>query len=203
MRSRDPEKTRQLIRFIDSYYDAYRHTPSIREIAEHISMTKSSVHNYLSALRDEGIIDFDGRMIVTEKINDEIAGYNRAGVVGSVPCGLPALEQECVEGYVNLPISLFGGGDLFVLHTYGDSMTGAGIDPGDIVVVRKKPYAENGDIVVAYVEGEGNTLKRYYRDEKNRHVILHPENDRYEDIVVQDCAIQGVVIKIIKDANAS
>ncbi|MDO5436363.1 MAG: transcriptional repressor LexA [Clostridia bacterium] len=203
MRHRDPEKMRQLISFIDDFYDAYHRTPSTREISEHIDMTKSSVYNYLEALRNEGVIDFDGKMIVTESINKEISGYNKTGVIGSVPCGQTALEEARVEEYINLPVSVFGGGDLYLLHAYGDSMTGAGIDPGDLVVVRKRSYAENGDLVIAYVEGEGNTLKRYYRDEKNKRVILHPENKKYTDIVVKDCVIQGVVMNIIKYTDAA
>lgn len=203
MRHRDPEKMRQLISFIDDFYDAYHRTPSIREIAGQTDMTRSTVYNYLEALRNEGIIDFDGKMIVTESINKEISGYNKTGVIGSVPCGQTALEEARVEEYINLPVSVFGGGDLYLLHAYGDSMTGAGIDPGDLVVVRKRSYAENGDLVIAYVEGEGNTLKRYYRDEKNKRVILHPENKKYTDIVVKDCVIQGVVMNIIKYTDAA
>ena len=79
-------------------------------------------------------------------------------------------------------------------------MIDAGIDSGDLVVVQKQTYAQDGDIVVAYVEGEGNTLKRYHNDQEHRLIILHPENEKYKDIVVQDCKIQGVVRKIIKNA---
>ena len=72
---------------------------------------------------------------------------------------------------------------------------------GDLVVVQKQSYAMEGDIVVAYVEGEGNTLKRFHKDEKGKRVILHPENDKYQDIIVKDCKIQGIVTTIIKKAR--
>lgn len=203
MRRKDPEKMKELIDYIDRYYEAYHRTPSTREISEHTSLTKSSVFNYLSALREEGLIDYDGKMIVTEKINDQISGYNRAGILGTIPCGQMTLEQESVEDFVNLPVNLFGGGELYILRTYGDSMIGAGIDSGDIVVVRKQSSAHDGDIVVAFVEGEGNTLKTYCDDREHHRVILHPENEKYQDIIVKNCRIQGVVVNIIKETNAA
>ena len=75
-------------------------------------------------------------------------------------------------------------------------MTGAGIDDGDLVLIRKQEEAQNGDIVVAFVEGEGNTLKRYRM--YGHTVFLHPENPKYRDIPLKDCKIQGVAISVIK-----
>ena len=76
-------------------------------------------------------------------------------------------------------------------------MIEAGIDDGDLVVVKKQLYADDGDIVVALVDNQ-NTLKRFYRDNDNRKVILHPENKWMKDIVVDDCFIQGVACHVIK-----
>ena len=96
-----------------------------------------------------------------------------------------------------LPVALFGQGDFFILRTSGNSMIEAGIEPGDLVVVRKQNTAEEGDIVVALVDNE-TTLKRFYRDKKHRCIRLHPENSRMKDIHVQDCTIQGVAQNVIK-----
>lgn len=199
MRHKDPKLMQEIIDFIDQYYDTYRSMPTTREIAQNTTLEKSAVYNYLVAMRDNGMIDYDGKMIVTERIGKRIYEYNKAALVGYVPCGALAMEEASIEDYVELPISIFGCGDLYILHAYGDSMTGAGIDPGDLVVVQKQPYANDGDIVVAYVEGEGSTLKRYMDDPKNKRIILHPENEKYPDIVAKDCQIQGVVRKIIKN----
>ena len=76
-------------------------------------------------------------------------------------------------------------------------MIDAGIDDGDYVVVKKQCEAKEGDIIVALVDNQ-NTLKRYYLDEKNKKIILHPENKQMEDIIVDDCYIQGVACKVIK-----
>lgn len=85
----------------------------------------------------------------------------------------------------------------FILRASGQSMIEAGIDDGDLVVVRKQVEANEGDIVVALVDNQ-NTLKRYYRDNANKKIILHPENKTMKDIIVDDCYIQGVACHIIK-----
>ena len=77
-------------------------------------------------------------------------------------------------------------------------MVDAGIDDGDLVLVRQQETAEYNDIVVALVDNEV-TLKRYRPDPANRRIILHPENKRFKDIIVDGCQIQGVAIKVIKD----
>lgn len=203
MRYKDPAKREKILKYIDEYYDLHYRTPNMREIADGTSIPKSTVALYLTALRDEGVLDYDRRGIITERVQDDLTGFNRAGMIGAIPCGQMMLEKENIETYVNLPIDIFGRGELYILRAYGDSMTGAGIDSGDLVVIRKQEYANNGDIVVAYVEGEGNTLKTFYDDRKYRRVILHPENEKYKDIIVKDCKIQGVVMEIIKKTQAS
>ena len=202
MRTKDPKKMKEMIDFIDAFYLVYHRTPSVREIAEGTTLSKSSVATYLAALRDDGEIDYDKKLIRTDRINGQITGYIPAGIIGAIPCGQMEMETENVEEYVNLPISIFGRGELYILRTYGDSMIGAGIDEKDLVVIRKQEYAQDGDIVVAYVEGEGNTLKRYYRDREKKRIRLHPENDKLQDIYVKDCKIQGVVVNIIKATAA-
>ena len=69
---------------------------------------------------------------------------------------------------------------------------------GDLVVVKKQVEAKEGDIVVALVDNQ-NTLKRYFRDDENKKIILHPENKKMKDIIVDECCIQGVACHIIKE----
>ena len=85
----------------------------------------------------------------------------------------------------------------FLLRASGYSMIEAGIEPGDLVVVRKQNTADEGDIVVALVDNE-TTLKRFYRDKKHRCCRLHPESSKMKDIYVKDCTIQGVAQNVIK-----
>ena len=82
-----------------------------------------------------------------------------------------------------------------MLRAFGDSMIDAGISAGDLLVLRQQDYADEGEIVVALV-GENATLKRFYK--KGRKIILHPENKSMNDIIVDDCQIQGVLVSCIK-----
>ena len=77
-------------------------------------------------------------------------------------------------------------------------MINAGIDNGDLVVVRQQETAEQGQIVVAFIDNEA-TLKRYYLDRRRKKIRLHPENDNMEDMYYSSVAIQGVAVKVIKD----
>ena len=171
-------------------------SPSARQIAAGTGIPRTTLQRMLRTMAENGRIDYDGETVVTELSNKRDDNSTPVGIIGSIPCGNLALEEEAVEEIVNLPVSLFGKGNLFLLHASGDSMTGAGIDDGDLVLIRKQEEARNGDIVVAYVEGEGNTLKRYRKYGST--VFLHPENPKYRDIPLKDCRIQGVAISVIK-----
>ena len=136
----------------------------------------------------------------TEIIDHSNPKMIRAAVLGNIACGLPNVAEENIEEYVSLPESLFGRGEFYILRARGESMIEAGIEDGDLVVIRKQSDANDGDIIVALVEEEA-TLKRLYRDEENGRIILHPENKDMSDIVVDNCIIQGIAVKVIKDLN--
>jgi len=118
-------------------------------------------------------------------------------VLGKIPCGEKKDGAEN-EGKV-FPIcdSVLDTGEYFVVIAEGDSMVDAGIDDGDYVIVKSQPVAEDGQIVVAFIDGE-TTLKRFFRDEKNKKIILHPENENYEDIAYDYLEIQGIAVHVIK-----
>ena len=143
------------------------------------------------------MIEYDGGIVrfITRKVNKDTS---QTAIVGSIPCGTPEYEEEHIEGYVSLPTAIFGKGEFYILRASGESMIDAGIDDGDLVVIRKKQKANNGDIVVALVDNQ-NTLKRFYRDEENKRIILHPENKKFRDIYTEECTIQGVACHIIKE----
>ena len=196
MRQKNPKFMKEIEDFVDEFYSKHHRTPSCREIAENTTLQRSAVQKYLTAMNDQGIIKYDGRTIRTKRMQSYAPETTSVGVIGTIACGPLAMEEEAVEQYVDLPTSLFGSGDFFILHASGDSMTGAGIDDGDLVLIRKQEEAHSGDIVVAYVEGEGNTLKRFKR--YGLTAFLHPENPKYTDIPLKDCKIQGVAVWIFK-----
>ena len=119
-------------------------------------------------------------------------------IVGAVPCGPLTECEESIEGYIRLPESLIGQGKFYLLKANGDSMIDAGIDDGDLVLIRQQETADVGDIVVALVENE-NTLKRLEYNERRGRYYLHPENETMEDIYVENLSVQGVAVKVLKD----
>ena len=196
MRHRNLDNMDRILSFVNDFYRDNQRSPSARQIAAGTGIPRTTLQRMLRTMAENGLIDYDGETVVTELSNKRDDNSTPVGIIGSIPCGNLALEEEAVEEIVNLPVSLFGKGNLFLLHASGDSMTGAGIDDGDLVLIRKQEEARNGDIVVAYMEGEGNTLKRYRKYGST--VFLHPENPKYTDIPLKDCKIQGIAISVIK-----
>ena len=186
--------------YAEQYYLENGVSPSVREIASALSVGKSTVQRYLERLRDSGEIEYCGERSIQTEVTQK---YNQSsvsvGLVGSISCGALNFAQQNITDYFSLPSSLLGSGEFFMLKASGDSMIDAGIDDGDLVVIRRQSTANDGDIVVA-LYGDDTTLKRFYMDKVNRRFILHPENERLSDIIIEgDLIIQGVAVKVIKD----
>ncbi len=198
MRAKNGELISRIKSCIESFYFECGRLPSVRVISERCGASKSNVAQYLSYLCDRGelIKTDDGYATArTLKSDLDVIAVPR---VGRVPCGPLTEEYEDIEEYIPLSTALVGRGTHFLLTASGNSMTGAGIDSGDLVLIKQQEFAHNGDIAVVLVGGEV-TLKRFYRDDERGVVVLHPENDAMDDIVVKDCAVQGVAVKVIKD----
>ena len=183
--------------FIDRYRELEGTSPSTYEIAEGVGLSQSTVAKYLKTMREQGVVSYAGhRSVATSASRAEAEMFCRAPLLGRVSCGIPKLAEENIEEYVRLPIPIFGRGDFFVLRANGDSMTGAGIDDGDLIVVRRQNTADYNDIAVALVDDDA-TLKRFRPMEDGIH--LHAENPAYDDVVVDTCIVQGVAVKVIKE----
>lgn len=171
-------------------------TPSTYMIAQNVGIAQSTVSKYLKAMRQKGMESIDDHRSSTSKATQvDTTETVRVPVVGSVACGCPKFAEENIEDYVRLPVSLFGRGDFFILKAKGDSMINAGIEDGDMVLIRRQVTAEYNQIVVALVEDDA-TLKRFRPHDD--HICLHAENPLYDDIIVQECVIQGVAVNVIK-----
>ena len=198
MRHKSTELMEKIQTYVENYYKEYRHSPSTTQIADAVGIARGTAYKYLVAMNENGMIRYDGQQISTEKTEKVQTELTSVALLGSVSCGVPTLEEEYAEEFVSLPVSMFGKGTFFMLRASGESMIDAGISTGDLVLVRKQSEAKDGDIVVVLVENE-NTLKRYFVDKENKQIRLHPENKNMKDIIVQDCKIQGVAVKVIKD----
>lgn len=199
MRKKDCDLMRNIKKFTEEFFVANKRQPSLREISEGLQIGKTTVYRYLHAMDENGMIAYNGTDGVTTELIQRIrTAAATVAVLGEVACGIPKYAEENIETYLELPRQLVGEGVFYILRASGDSMTEAGIDDGDLVVIRKQSAAEPGDIVVALV-GDEATLKTYYPDRQKRCIRLHPENGKYEDIVTETAIIQGVAVKVIKD----
>lgn len=200
MRSKSVETMYEIKAFAEKFYIEHYQSPTTAQIANGVGIGRSTAYKYLVEMNERGMISYDGKTIRTGVIEQFRPNLIRAAVLGGVSCGLPNIAEENIEEYVSLPEALFGTGEFYILRAFGQSMIEAGIDDGDLVVIRKQDTASEGEIVVALV-GEEATLKRFFIDEERNCVRLHPENRSMEDIYVDRCIIQGVAVKVIKDIS--
>ena len=196
MRSKNPAYMAEILEYVEGYITAHHRSPSCREIADRVTLGRSAVHRYLVAMNEAGMLEYDGQTILTPSLRDRFSGMRRIGIVGSVACGLPSEAGSVPEESMTLPVSMTGEDEMYLLYATGDSMVKAGIESGDMVLVRRQETARDGDIVVAWVEGEGNTLKRYRKE--GSVILLHPENDAMEDIRPKNFRVQGVAVWVFK-----
>ena len=188
---------RRIRSFTDEFYKDAGRFPSTTEIAACVGVSRGTAYRYLIAMDEQGMISYDGGEIITQKIACLRSSQIAEVYTGSIPCGTPESVEATIADYVSLPTSIFGSGEMYVLRTRGDSMIDAGIDDGDLVVVKKQNSAKIGDIVVALHNNE-NTLKTLWFNKETKRYILHPENKSMEDIEVDNLMIQGVAKYIIK-----
>lgn len=168
--------------------------PTVREICAQTGIkSTSTVHAYLKVLEDEGYISRQSGLNRAIQLPGE--NVARVPLLGRVTAGKPILAIEEVEEYVPYSGSGYQPGELFALRVCGDSMINAGILNRDVVIVKKTPAADNGDIVVALI-GEEATVKRFYKE--NGHFRLQPENDAYEPIIVDEVAVLGRVVSLLR-----
>lgn len=171
-------------------------TPSVREIclATGLSST-STVHSHLKSLEELGYITRTTGLNRSIRIVGEEKA-SQVPVIGKVTAGVPILAFEDISGYVPFPESKRKGRELFALNVVGESMKDIGILDGDVVICEKTPVAENGEIVVAMIDGEA-TVKSFYKEDN--YVRLQPHNPDFEPIITDDVTILGKVIALSRD----
>ena len=203
MRHKDPERMRQINTYIGEFYVENGRTPSTTEIAAEFGIARSTAYYYLVAMDKEQMLSYhDGEIHINHM--DKIALMkSRAPIVGTVPCGPLTTEDEDVECITTLPKVIFGDGPFYILHASGDSMEDAGIEEGDLLVIRQEADPKIGDIVVALDEENQNTLKQYDGlDPESGKVVLKYCNQAVygeKKILVNTLVSQGVVSHIIKE----
>ena len=190
---RTSNKQAEILEYLRQFLSENGYAPSVREICAAVGLrSTSSVHYHLSQLKRRGLIEMEDNKNRTVTVPLERADGGRIPIVGIVTAGLPILAVENIDGY--LPWE--GEEDCFALRVRGESMIGAGIFDGDLVVIRPQNAASNGDIVLALLDDEA-TIKRFYRNEGE--VWLLPENDAFSPIDGRYARILGKVKALMRE----
>ena len=196
------EKQQEILDFIKNEILNRGFPPSVRDICEAVHLkSTSSVHAHLETLERNGYIHRDPTKPRAIEIIDDAFNLVRREVVnvpivGRVAAGEPILAVQNIENYFPIPAEYMPNAETYMLTVHGDSMVNAGILDGDQVLVEKRSYASNGDMVVAMIE-DSVTVKTYYRE--NGYYRLQPENDYMDPIIVRgELTILGKVIGVFR-----
>src|SRR6266480_4517148 len=194
------ERQKAVLDFIQREQRETGITPSTREIQSHFGFaSQTSVMQYIAVLERKGFLDRHARKaraLITPAMKVRITDVP---IYGQIPAGMSALTEQIIEGHVSLDqrsanISRKRG--TFALRVRGDSMIGAHIIDGDIVILEDSKEPHNGDIVAALLDGE-TTLKRYVVEHGRPY--LKAENPRYPDLVpARELKIQGVMVSLVR-----
>lgn len=207
------DRQRRILEVIQDAVVLRGYPPSIREIGDAAGLqSTSSVAYQLKELEKKGFLRRDPnkpravdlrhlpnakqrQKTPAAEAPEEASNARYVPVVGQIAAGSPILAEENVTSYYPLPEELLGDGDLFMLQVVGESMRDAGILPGDWVVVRSQPVAEEGEFVAALLDGEA-TVKEFHKDSTG--VWLLPHNDAYSPIDGTHAEIMGRVVSVFR-----
>jgi repressor LexA len=197
MRTNDlTDNQRKVLGFIQSYVADHGVSPKLQEIAEGIGITSRGVaHRYVQALVDAGYVETSSgrhrniRLLESNTQRQE----STLPLLGKIAAGKPI---EAIAGEDEIDLSEFFGSNNFAIRVQGESMIEAGIMDGDIVIIEFRETANDGDIVVALIDEEEATLKRFKRSQQGRYIKLIPENSEMEPMVyeAERVRIQGILV---------
>jgi len=193
------KRQEEVLTFIVDFINSSKYPPTMREIASNFQITVNGAYDHVKALEKKGKIHCDvnrSRAIGIIKEKEDREEIIEVPLLGNVAAGKPLLSEENFDGFIKIPSANLSHGTHFALIVRGDSMQDIGIMDGDTAIMVYKQTAENGDIIVAMVNDEAVTLKRFYK-EKNR-IKLKAENPVYPPIYSQNVRILGKLQYLIR-----
>ena len=197
----------KLLQFINNFQLTSNVTPSFDEMKDGLGLkSKSGIHRILSALEERGYIkklNNRARAIEVLKFPNNKTKYSNNNsitipILGKIAAGHPIEAITDNTNYIDIPQSLLGKGEYFLLEVEGDSMINAGIFDGDQVIIEKRNDAKNGEIVVALIDNNEATLKRIYK--RGQQLALQPENSAFKTVIYgpDRVQIQGILKQLFR-----
>ena len=198
------DRQRTVLEFIQHEQRDKGVTPSTREIQNHFGFaSQTSVMQYLTALEKKGMINRQARKARALVTPLQRVRITDIPIYGQIPAGMATATEENIEGHVSLDatsVNASKNARTFALRVRGDSMIGAHILDGDVVILEDRKDAQNGDIVAALIDGE-TTLKRYVLEHGRPY--LKAENRAYPDLIpARELRVQGVMISLVRKQPA-
>lgn len=196
-------RQRDILEFLRQYTEREGLSPTLEEIAQHFGVNKVTVFGHVSELERKGVIEraapgiSRGLRLVEEEPSEERQNNSAAtvAILGNIAAGAPIEAIEAPE-QLDLNSMIPEGKDVYALRVNGNSMIEDSICDGDLVLIERRNTARNGETVVAILEGDEATLKRYYKEADR--IRLQPANAAMEPIYVDDIQIRGVLIGVVR-----
>ena len=202
MQSQLTHKQQHVLDYLQREIATSGQAPSLRQAATELGVSHAAIAQILKMLEEKGYIKREGRYSRTVHLlnrarqTSALQRWREIPIIGRVTAGLPMYAQMEWDGTTVLDAAIFRGQNLFALRIEGDSMKDIGMLNGDLAVCEPRQYAQNGEIVVALINAEEATVKRFFRHDD--HIELRPENAQYPPMRYSfgDVLIQGKVIGI-------
>ncbi|MGI6378754.1 MAG: transcriptional repressor LexA [Patescibacteria group bacterium] len=192
------KRQKEILEYISSYIEDNRYSPTYDEIKDNFGLSAlSTVHEHITELVNKGYIIRDEKSPRGIAVIPKKKQYMEIPLLGLIRAGKPIEAIETVNEFIRIVREPFLKGNLYALKVEGDSMIEEGVFDNDIIIAKKQSVADNGDMVVAIIDENEATLKKFYI-EKNK-IKLQPANPKYEPIYRKDVEIRGVVVKIIRN----
>ncbi|MEJ7809240.1 MAG: transcriptional repressor LexA [Gemmatimonadaceae bacterium] len=196
------KRQREILTYLGTYADRNGYAPSFEEIAQHFNYNSlATVHEHLSNLERKGYIkrSYNESRAIQILPSDANPRAIELPLLGTVAAGLP-IEAVTTQESLSVPEDFVRrGGEHYVLRVRGNSMIDEQIRDGDYVVIQGRASADNGEMVIALVNGASATVKKFYRERDGR-IRLQPANDTMTPIYVHenDVTIQGIVVGVLR-----
>ena len=195
------KRQREILTYLSGYTEQNGFAPSFEEIAEQFGYNSlATVHEHLTNLERKGYIkrNYNESRAISILPSEVSPRAVELPLLGTVAAGVPIEAIEQAETFC-VPDSMVGRGTHYVLRVRGNSMIDEQIRDGDFVVVNERQRADNGEMVIALVNGTSATVKKYYRERDGR-IRLQPANETMQPIYVHenDISIQGIVVGVLR-----